>query len=165
MAVRIPSCHPDRPHKARGLCRPCYDGQDGPSIRRARHFKAWYSNTPEIQSSRKKEWRGKNVERSREGNKRWRTQNPEKTSAMQRRSWLKSNYGLSEQEFNLRLEQQGARCCICQINTATCVDHNHDTGKTRGLLCSGCNSGLGFFKENVIALVRAKHYLEFWSLV
>jgi hypothetical protein len=61
-----------------------------------------------------------------------------------------------------RLEQQGGLCAICQteIMGLPHLDHDHETGKTRGVLCVKCNAGLGFFKDNPELLRAALAYLE-----
>lgn len=80
---------------------------------------------------------------------------------------LKKTYGMSEDDYNNLLEKQNGVCGICGTdkswNNKTShfyVDHCHDTGKIRGLLCNGCNSGLGHFKDSEIALEAAIRYLE-----
>ena len=51
-------------------------------------------------------------------------------------------------------------CCSKQVDPFTLhVDHNHDTGKTRGLLCTGCNTGIGGLGDTIIGCVRAIWYL------
>jgi hypothetical protein len=59
---------------------------------------------------------------------------------------------------------QNNSCFICgtEFNESIkpCVDHCHTTGQVRGLLCSLCNSGLGFFKDDVYRLVRAIEYIS-----
>lgn len=68
--------------------------------------------------------------------------------------------------------EQGGVCKICkteiQFNTgnnavSACVDHNHTTGETRGILCRHCNLGLGHFKDNTDLLKSAMEYLEEWK--
>ena len=54
-------------------------------------------------------------------------------------------------------------CMICG-NPATCLDHDHKTGLTRGALCGLCNRGLGFFKDRPGLLEQAAAYLRFWYL-
>ncbi len=64
------------------------------------------------------------------------------------------------------------KCGICSKDMAhttsgrgqnldtVCVDHDHKTGKVRGLLCSACNKGLGLFSDSIENLEKAKRYLE-----
>ena len=58
---------------------------------------------------------------------------------------IKSVYRLPDGEYERLLEAQGGRCAICDQAVAgtIAVDHDHATGKVRGLLCSGCNTALG----------------------
>lgn len=75
-------------------------------------------------------------------------------------------YQLSIGQFNSLIEQQNGKCDICGCSmgqtryTQPCVDHNHSTGKVRGILCHGCNTALGFLKESPIRLAAALAYLE-----
>lgn len=72
-----------------------------------------------------------------------------------------SRYGLSRTELNdLRQTHQG-HCPICLgTDSDLVVDHDHDDGSVRGLLCSSCNVGLGLFGDDVDNLKAAIHYLE-----
>ena len=85
-----------------------------------------------------------------------------------RNQGLKYSYGISAEEYGSMLKIQGGRCkiCGCEKNTrvdremALAVDHDHKTGKVRGLLCDKCNRGLGFFRDNPALLLQAISYLE-----
>src|SRR5450830_834703 len=62
----------------------------------------------------------------------------------------KKLYGISLVQYNEMLDKQEYRCAMCdrqvsEFSKALHVDHNHSTGKVRGLLCVNCNSGLGLF--------------------
>jgi len=62
-------------------------------------------------------------------------------------------------------KEQNFGCAICGITEeetkkSFCVDHDHKTGKVRGLLCNNCNHGLGLFKDNTLFLARAINYLK-----
>src|ERR1039457_701390 len=59
--------------------------------------------------------------------------------AAHRRAQLKSKYGLSEADWDKMFADQKGVCAICSTAAATCVDHNHDNGKIRALLCGRCN--------------------------
>ncbi len=77
-------------------------------------------------------------------------------------------YGISTAEKAGMYEAQRGLCAICgeQMKLggygthSACVDHDHATGKVRALLCNGCNTGLGSFRENSDALLLAVKYLE-----
>ena len=78
---------------------------------------------------------------------------------------LRRCYGISLNDYNVMLEHQRYRCKICGIHHKHCerglfVDHNHETGSVRALLCHHCNSGLGHFRDNQEFLLNAIDYLD-----
>jgi hypothetical protein len=82
-----------------------------------------------------------------------------------RRRDLKRRYGITVEEYDAMLEQQGNRCAICRTDKPGGkgrfhVDHDHQTGEVRGLLCNNCNRALGHFKDNVLILEQAIRYLN-----
>lgn len=79
------------------------------------------------------------------------------------KSNLAANRSLTATEYKELLESQHGMCAICTTRPAKsrlCVDHNHETGETRGLLCRRCNSGLGHFLDDAVLLRSAITYLE-----
>lgn len=82
-----------------------------------------------------------------------------------RRYVLKSTYGLTVEDYDAILSSQDNKCAICKSDTPYGkgrfhVDHNHETGEIRGLLCHYCNLALGNFKDNVSNLLSAIAYLN-----
>jgi hypothetical protein len=81
-------------------------------------------------------------------------------------SHLKRNYNITLDIYNQRLKEQNYRCALCSTDVPGGngnrfhVDHNHQTGEIRGLLCACCNSGLGKLKDSPKLLKRAIQYLE-----
>lgn len=77
--------------------------------------------------------------------------------------WLrKKKYNLSDEEFEARRAAQNNRCKLCReefIKTPH-VDHCHETGIVRGLLCGKCNTGLGLFNHDIKLLQLAITYLQ-----
>lgn len=77
---------------------------------------------------------------------------------------IKNKYGITAEEFREMLFQQENKCAICGneflTSKAPCIDHDHETGKIRGILCNGCNSGIGFLKDSIENLRNAALYLE-----
>jgi|SRR6185369_3578997 len=78
---------------------------------------------------------------------------------------LKARFGITLDEYLSILKQQNYKCLICGISHSymghrLAVDHNHNTGKIRGLLCKGCNMGIGNFKENTSNLLKAVDYIK-----
>ena len=61
------------------------------------------------------------------------------------------------------LSTQNGLCAICKENRPRCLDHNHKTGLTRGMLCNQCNVLLGMAKDSVETLQRAIDYLLFFK--
>lgn len=87
-----------------------------------------------------------------------------KLKAHQRNSGLKAKYGIDQQEFNKMLKNQGKKCGICSRKPKGKeifhVDHDHDTGKVRGILCNHCNRGLGLLRDNEEIVASALKYLR-----
>ena len=80
-----------------------------------------------------------------------------------RRHRLKRDYGLSLKQYDQMLAMQDGRCAICgnpPEGRVLCVDHSHETGKVRGLLCHHCNTALGMCKDDPGLLRKAAEYLE-----
>lgn len=73
---------------------------------------------------------------------------------------LKRKYDLTLESYDKMLLAQEGKCLICKNDEEKLVvDHDHMTGAVRGLLCSGCNRGLGFFKDKAENLQRAAEYV------
>ncbi|MEU9650129.1 endonuclease VII domain-containing protein [Streptomyces sp. NPDC048110] len=73
---------------------------------------------------------------------------------------LKRQYGITEAERDALITSQGGVCCICLAAPAAHVDHCHETGRVRGVLCFSCNAALGQFKDRPDAIRRAAAYVE-----
>jgi endogenous inhibitor of DNA gyrase (YacG/DUF329 family) len=82
-------------------------------------------------------------------------------------TWLRKNYGIGVQDFSEMKRLQHNKCAICLIqfkpglhkHTGIFVDHNHTTGKARGLLCSDCNLAVGFLRDDPARASRLADYL------
>ena len=86
----------------------------------------------------------------------------------EKRKYLKKTYNITLEQYGEMWHSQGGVCAICGKTETTknqhgmrqlSVDHDHETGKVRGLLCSNCNSMLGFVYDNPATLVEAARYL------
>jgi len=113
-------------------------------------------------------------ERSRELRRQWNINNPEKYKASfietpekkrQRRIYtIKKKYDLAYKEWEGLWYSQDGRCAICdkfiKYPKDICVDHNHKTGKIRGLLCKECNLGIGCFFDKPELTKLATEYLK-----
>ncbi len=80
------------------------------------------------------------------------------------RQQMLRKYDLTEEEYEDMFIAQGRVCAICpnppRPNRKLAVDHCHETGRVRGLLCERCNVGLGMFKDNETLLLNAIGYLQ-----
>lgn len=150
--MRQATCHPDKPNRGRGLCDVCY----GRAYRRTKRGRA----------------------RDRAAGQRWRESN----RAYRKDKDLRRAYNISLEQYQTLLEAQGGVCAICKEppkEKRLAVDHDHQCcpslpnwkrkrttrnvscgGCIRGLLCDGCNHGLGKFKDNSTRLRNAVEYLD-----
>ena len=77
-----------------------------------------------------------------------------------------SKYGLSREAYDSMVSDQNSKCAICGRAAEDCVhrvlvvDHCHDTGRVRGLLCNKCNGGIGLLGDTVDAVEKAVAYLR-----
>ena len=91
---------------------------------------------------------------------------PERRAEQQRRAHFKSNYGLTLEDLQALIDVRGGACDIChrvpEVDSkgrTLRVDHDHDTGEVRGLLCNGCNLLLGHAGDSIELLAAAIQYL------
>jgi hypothetical protein len=77
---------------------------------------------------------------------------------------LRRRYGMSRNQYEALLARQQGVCAICRkacsLRKNLCVDHDHETGHIRGLLCVKCNSGIGAFADSSAIIRRAADYLD-----
>lgn len=79
---------------------------------------------------------------------------------------LKRQFNITPEEYVAMVESQGGVCAICggpPGKKRLAVDHNHKTGKVRGLLCGNCNTSLGGFMDSRDLLIKAVAYLDKWG--
>ena len=100
----------------------------------------------------------------RERSKRWRKDNKELYTNAVTNSTLKKKYGITLDDYNLMYKEQKGVCAICDLEELSgkrlAVDHCHETGKVRGLLCFACNTSLGKFNDSISTLESAINYLK-----
>jgi hypothetical protein len=109
--------------------------------------------------ARHNDWRGNNLVHVAAEQKKHRRANPKRHADYAR----KRAYGFAPGEFALLLETQQGKCAICETTTpggkGFHVDHCHDTGAVRGLLCTRCNNGIGSLRHDPKILAAAISYL------
>ena len=80
---------------------------------------------------------------------------------LNKRNHLRYRYGLTLEEVADMMLDQGNACAVCGTeNGRLVIDHNHDTGKIRGLLCDSCNCAIGFVKEDPKIIKSLLKYLK-----
>jgi len=115
-----------------------------------------------------KEYYHNNKEKEAVRQKIWNDNNKESRALTHRKNNYKRNYGITIEEYEEMLDEQDGKCSICNTDTPSDgkrlhIDHNHNTGKVRGLLCNNCNHGLGQFKDNQNLLAMAIQYLKIYE--
>ena len=125
----------------------------------------------ECRNQEAKEYYQKNKERLRKTSKAWKKKNPDKVKKHRERERVRI-YSITTEHYNDLLNQQNNCCAICrgenEDGRSLSVDHDHSCCKGRNscgkcirqLLCNGCNSGLGHFKDNPALLRQAAEYIE-----
>lgn len=124
--------------------------------RQGKRGPVYRSSCKSCQASRAREWFAENSERANENRRRWN---------------LENRYGITVEQYAAMLADQGGVCAICgqgepneHGRTGTrfrlAVDHDHETGRVRGLLCQKCNRAIGLLGDNPQRLRDAADYVE-----
>lgn len=113
--------------------------------------------------SKKREYYQANREQRLSKSREWAEANPDRVARTIRYSVLAKKYGITEGQYIAMLEKQSGKCAICEKEPAEgkylCVDHDHNSGAVRGLLCRNCNAAIGQLNDSVDMLNRAITYL------
>jgi hypothetical protein len=112
-------------------------------IKQSRDYRYAQSRCKDCESIRKKQYKYEPSQQSREKHR-------------------FKKYGLTENAYQNLILSQNNLCAICDESSekSLYIDHDHKTGKVRGLLCSTCNTGLGFFRDDSNLLNKAINYLS-----
>lgn len=152
------------------------------------HLYNGYSICKACHRNNRRKWQKKNLKSVKEQTKKWREDNPERVKAnsrsyyqankskikQQAKEWRKRNpnkardiqlkkYGITWEDYYLIFTEQEGLCAICGYfsdKKTLHVDHDHSTGKVRGLLCRKCNVALGMLQDDPNILKRAAAYVE-----
>ena len=115
--------------------------------------------------SKSARWSVRNKLKHKEIQKRTIAKKPEYYSKRHRKYCLEKNYNITEEQYDEMLKIQNGCCAICGTDKPTgkwkvfAVDHNHETGKIRELLCNECSRGIGLLKDDSNLLIKAAQYL------
>lgn len=111
------------------------------------------------------QWYVKNKDRHLANGRQYHRENSPTICLRTRANRIKREFSITVAQYNDMLSRQGGVCAICGSedpgNKKTfCIDHHHETGQIRGLLCHHCNTGIGHFKEDPSILIRTIEYLK-----
>ena len=138
-----------------------YNSKKENKIRKKKRDEKYLSN-PDNKERKKKldiKYREEHKKEMKEYSKEYRSKPENKKKAKD--NSLKWHYGISLEEYNTLYEKQNGNCKICGEHfDSLYVDHDHVTGKVRGLLCIKCNSAIGLLNEDKTIFQKAINYLE-----
>lgn len=158
--MKLADCHPQKKHKARGMCASCYD----------KWLKVNNKDYKEKQLSNTTKWALKNPDKMKalvQKRKEKERSSPEiiqKIKTRNRKNFLKRKYGISLEKYDKMLADQNGSCKLCfrkQGERKLHIDHCHETGIVRGLLCHQCNWYLGTIEADFGIIERIKNYLRY----
>ncbi len=117
---------------------------------------------PGAHISRVQQWQRENRERYLEAQRRRRAARGPAEKRRERDLHLSRHYGLTQDDFEFLVVVQRGRCAICgkEDGSRLHVDHDHSSGRVRGLLCGSCNRAMGLFHEDAARFEAAGAYLR-----
>ena len=139
-------------------------------MNKTEYMRAWRAKNKEknaeYQSTYYKQYREENKEKLNAANKKWREENKEQNELVTETARLKRKYNLAREDYIALIEGQNNCCKTCglpakdNIQGKLYVDHCHNTGKVRGLLCMKCNTALGLLNDDKELLQKMLEYLS-----
>lgn len=133
-----------------GRCRPC--------------IAAWWRQYRKTKAGQASERRRRKTPGARAAQERYNAKTGFRASAARAEARLRLHYGIDFHDWALMFERQSGECAGCLspllLNRTTHVDHCHETGKVRGLLCNDCNLTVGLAHNSSSTLVRLSEYLS-----
>lgn len=134
--------------------------------KRSVYASRYYLKNKEVIAAKRKQYVKDNKEKVKAQNAEKYLKNKAKYQQRFRNYWFKGAYGITLNQWNEMFKRQGHKCAICSVPKESlpqrdwCVDHDHVTGKVRGILCITCNLLLGYAKDSELNLLRAIEYLK-----
>ena len=126
----------------------------------------YYQRNKEKIKARVSAWQIENADKKRANDARYRASGKKQYDNNRQARRRKRVYGITEEQYAEMLERAGGVCEICgrvpsEVSSkGACVDHCHETGKVRGILCIPCNTGIGNLRDDPAVLRKALSYLE-----
>jgi hypothetical protein len=128
---------------------------------RKEYMKEYYQKNKDKLNKYQKEYDKKHRKSKKEYDKKYREKNKGDKKEYQKKYTLKRSYGISTDQYNDMMNKQNGKCSICnEPLKKPNIDHEHQTGYVRDILCHNCNTGIGYFKENPELLQKGIEYLE-----
>lgn len=120
-------------------------------------FTGWETICRECKNAKSRRWSKENREKAIAAKRSWRKANPHRLAAQKR----KRVYGITDEQYQAMHDAHEGKCAICGSSKPWLnIDHDHVTGRVRGLLCKQCNWAIGLMKDDPQRLKRASEYLE-----
>jgi hypothetical protein len=124
---------------------------------------AHYHANHDAAIARKQRYSENNREEIRERARQWAKDNADKVKEWAWESGIKRRHGMTRSDYEKIYNEQSGLCAICgqppREGKKLCIDHNHDTGAIRGLLCRNCNAAIGQLNDDIGMLKKAIQYL------
>jgi hypothetical protein len=151
---------------AQKRCNKCGEWKDRDCFsKHKRHGDGLSTNCKECQRA----YKNNNLQRDKERAHLWQKNNRAKVNAYRvrrkddkRKYKLKYVYGITVEDYDRMFREQNGKCATCGSDNngkRLVVDHDHKTGKVRGLLCASCNVAIGFMKDDESIVMKVFHYL------
>lgn len=168
---KCPCCKQEKLTKGFNKNRTTKDGFHGQcKLCQTETNRTWMKKYPEKYHNYQKEYYQKNREHLLAQSKKWRQENKNKAKNCE----LRKSYGIGKNDYDIMLEQQKGLCAICGLPEKVIhpqskrlqplsVDHSHNSGKIRGLLCGSCNRALGFLKVDNFGILNLQKAIEYIS--
>jgi hypothetical protein len=130
-------------------------------LKKIEKVKQWHQNNPDKRKEQKRRHYEKYKDKIDQRSKEWYANNKDRY----RDNAFRRKYGITLAEYEVKREQQNYCCAICRTSETDCgkkmfVDHNHQTGAVRKLLCTQCNAGIGMLQDDPEIMERAARYIR-----
>lgn len=138
----------------------CEDGRESRCKLCAKKYHAtWHAAHMDEQKAYKAGYRDEHRDEIRAYNAKYRAEHPDRVKTSNA-DWRQTRYGLTPEQYDAMYAEQDGRCKVCDHKRKLNVDHDHDTGAIRGLLCHGCNVSEGLLDGDPARMRALALYVE-----
>lgn len=144
----------------------CLNGYQGTCIEcTAKTTAEWTQNNKARKAQTDRQFEQRNPNRKKEFRELKKLENPYLTSISECEQNMRVRYGVTLEYYGHMFNDQNGKCKICkrfytEFARGLVIDHNHETGQVRGLLCDPCNRALGYFRESSVIMESAIEYIN-----